>query len=353
MSMIPCPGCGLPRIEDQLNTVPCPVCAATPATAASRPIAKGLPAPDPTAGLPSDVSELHAAAASTAAGSRLFVWVIVFLLGVGTGVGGLLGWQILSAPKTLPRDPRLDTAETTPTPEPQPPNSVPIAPVQPQLRPPEPAETSTSAVSPPRPSPPQPEPKPATPLEGAVVRDLGEQPDGTFTAPVMKKGERLILKGKIQTLRVIGLDGGAVLDASGLEAATIYVGGKIDGQSVLKLYAPGGVVTVAAPVGGKSSIEIMAPGGIVNFPIQTAVTRPGSTIDGGSQVTITGRTVDLRGDVNGIETKVRVNLPHMGVLKVAVVRGIATVEYHVADGNGMPDVTVGAVSPTATFKKVE
>jgi hypothetical protein len=163
----------------------------------------------------------------------------------------------------------------------------------------------------------------------------------------------MVLKGKVKTLRTAGLAAGAVVDASALEAANIYVGGRIEGGAVLKLYSPGGVVTVAAATVGKSTLEIMAPGGTVNFSSATSPSRPGSAIDAGSKVTITARAVELHGDINGVETKVRVNLPRTGSLKITAIRGIAIVEYHIADGKGIPEVIAETVSPTATLKKVD
>jgi hypothetical protein len=210
-----------------------------------------------------------------------------------------------------------------------------------------PHEPSPRTIEPrPEPTPdPPPVPK-ALPLpERAVIVPL-DDPAAVHTVPSLKKGERLVLRGKVKTLRIEGLDGGAILDASALQVQSVFVGGTIDGRSSLKVNAPNGVVLVAATVGGKSAIEIHAPGGEVKF------SRGGNTIDGGSTITITGRNVHLRGDVNGIETKVTVNIPGTGSLTVAAVRGIARVEYRVA-GEGVPEVVAGAVSPTATFQKID
>jgi hypothetical protein len=62
--------------------------------------------------------------------------------------------------------------------------------------------------------------------------------------------------------------------------------------------------------------------------------------------------VNLRGEVNGVETKVAAVLPPGGILKVASIRGTATVEYTVEPASGIaPDVTVGTVAPTAKLMK--
>ncbi|MBA4189300.1 MAG: hypothetical protein C0467_14990 [Planctomycetaceae bacterium] len=348
MSMIACPGCGLPRAADQLGTVPCPVCAATPTPkAAAEPIAKKSPGHDPTAGLPADVREMHRAAQREGFPSW-FNLVAVFLFGIASGVGGLLSWQAANAPTTTEtaRAEPINTRLLPPLPPKPPGKRVEVAPM--------PHTPSPPPEPKPEPEPPKPEPQ-ATPLapERAIVIELNLA-GGVYNLPfAMKKGERIILKGKVGTLRTHGLDAGSVLDASGLEAAQVHIGGKIDNGSTMKINAPKGTVTVAAAVLGKSTLEIVAPGGDVLFSLPTTANRPGSAIDSGSTVSITAQSTHLKGDINGSSTKVTVNLPAIGSLKVAAIRGTANVEYHVADGKGTPEVTAAFVSPVASFKKVE
>src|SRR5205823_1743826 len=118
MAVIACPGCGLPRADDQVGVVPCPICAASPAASAaaetptgvSRPPLAKAPAitPDPTAGLPADASELERAAdasRSPAAVVRMAV-PLAFLLGTAAGVGGLLAWQAAFPPVDQSEDAR-------------------------------------------------------------------------------------------------------------------------------------------------------------------------------------------------------------------------------------------------------
>src|SRR5436305_22338 len=103
MATVACPGCGLPRVESELGAKPCPVCDAAPATGGSRPpLARKKHDPDPTAGLPADVSELYAPdaprparARSPATSPRLVFGAAAFLLGALCGVGGVLGFQAL------------------------------------------------------------------------------------------------------------------------------------------------------------------------------------------------------------------------------------------------------------------
>lgn len=355
MSMIPCPGCGLPRVEEQVATVPCPVCATAGADAGpARAGAKKPAGPDPTAGLPTDVGELGRFAGHTGGGfPGWFVGATLFACGIAAGVAGVLGWQTAFPPEP-PRDSPAEVAWVNPSP-PTPPRRVAVAPMPHEYVPPPPIPGLTPGPGPGPESPP-PDPKSVVepPPPGRVVTVELNQPDATYTVPFpMKKGERVVLKGKVNTLKVSGLDGGAVLDASGLEASNVHVSGKIDNRSELKVNAPSGTVTVSGSVGGNSFVVISAPGGDVKFSNATKdETHPGSRIDGGSRVVVTARAVELKGDVNGIETRVTVNLPRSGWLRVAAVRGIATVEYSVADGKGTPDVSVGHVSPTANFKRI-
>jgi hypothetical protein len=342
MPMIACPGCGLPREESLVNAVPCPVCDAGPsavATSSRAATAKSAP-PDPTANLPSDASQLHATPAVASSGAGFVGWVVVFALGVGVGVGGLLGWQAAFPPDGPKRDSNLDTAQVQqPGPKVPAKSGVAVAPM-----PHEPSPRTADSNPEPTPDPPK-VPKVTPPPERAVVVPL-DDPAAVHTVPSLKKGERLVLRGKVKTLRIEGLDAGAILDASALQVQNVFVSGKIDSRSTLKVNAPDGVVLVAGAINGQSAVEIHAPGGEVKF------SRSGNAIDGGSTVTVAGRNVELRGDVNGIETKVTVNIPGTGSLKVAAVRGIARVEYRVA-GEGTPEVVAGVVSPTATFQKID
>ncbi len=376
MAVIPCPGCGLPRIEDQLATVPCPICAAgLPEQPVARAPSVRRPAdtPDPIAHLPADVSELGRYPSAAATRGGLIGWVLVFLFGVATGAGGLLGWQSYSRSGGTPVE-SPDVAFRPADPAPGETPSVRAAEVAPMPRPLSsprdgagPLGSSLTGL-PPRSEPgPQPEPKPEPkpepvpkpePKPEAVVADPTEvielnQPEAVHAVAPLRRGERVVIRGRVKTLRVLGLHAGAVLDASRLEAQVIFVGGKVDGRSTLRLNAPGGSVTVAAAIGEKSSVEINAPGGDVRFPLPTTAGHPGSLIDGGAVVAVTARSVDLRGDVNGIDTHVRVNLPGDGVLKFAAIKGVATVEYRPTGPPGSPQVVAGTVAATATFRRAE
>jgi len=320
------------------------------------PLATEIPA-DPTAGLPADVSQMEAHAARTAgqARSRLAI-AVAFLLGIAVGVGGLLaGQQMLPAgpPESIARiAPAMGAESRSPVISP-----IVIAPTPRERRV---VEAASHPVAEPRP-----ERKLEQRVESRPVLDLPalariepihiNQPDAVYNLPRLeRKGEHIVLRGKVRMLRVNGLGAGAILDASGLEAGSVYVCGTISGGSLLKINCPDGVVEVPAAVGELSRVEIHAPGSSIRFVYPTMPDKSGSLIDGGATVVMTARTVDLRGDVAGAGTKVKVTLTRNGSLKAAAVRGTATIEYR-AENRESPEPRASAaiLAPTAAFKKVD
>jgi hypothetical protein len=358
MATVACPGCGLPREEAHIGVRPCPVCAdELKAPVEQRDIRKPL-AKDPTAGLPSDVSELNRYAAPR---SPLFTplrlgFSAAFLLGIAAGVGGVLAWQTLFPPDGPPHDSgsqfalsREPSSSVLPTARPavdlapMPHEPLPM-PTKEKLQPGPGSEPAVPPV-PPRPAP------PALPPANAIVIDVN-QPDAAYVLPfAMRKGEHVIIRGKVKIFRVMAVDAGSILDASGLEASSIYVGGRIDGRSQVKLHAPGGTVVIASSVNGHSRLEIDATGGDIRFPAPTTPERPGCLIDGGAQLTLAARRIDLQGDINGVETKVTATLAAGGAFKLAAIKGTATVEYKVARNGPAPEVHAGMVAPSARLAK--
>lgn len=352
MAMVACPGCGLPREAEWVGVAPCPVCADTPAVDSIAPMTPKPAAPDPVASLPADASQLDAHGPLNQPLAR-FAIVWAFLLGIAVGVGGILAMQrwspdeesvqnhrpALSGSDSLNdligRSPALAPMPHTPR------RSVSGAP----------AESNVERMSRQREIP---NARPA-PLAGAIKTIIPlNQPDAAYTIPRrVERGEHMILRGKVRMLRVNGLGPGAVLDASALEVGSIYVSGKIEGGSILRLNCPEGVVEVPATVQGRSRLEIDAPGSSVRFLHPSGPDQPGSRIGGGSTVIITGRTVDLRGDVAGAETSVRVTLTRNGSLKVAAVRDAAVVEYSSETPQASePAATAAVVELNAIFRKL-
>ena len=359
MPMIACPGCGLPRTDERVGAVPCPICATVAfpeAEGAGLPFAAEIPA-DPTDGLPADVSQMeaHAARAAGRSRSRLAVGA-AFLLGIAVGIGSLLAGQRVSRlgqPESVAQLAPLDREGQHPSP------ALPLF-VAPMPHDRQAVESASSATPKPRPEPrpeskADPHPMPGIPALARIEPIQLNQPDAAYNLPRMEgKGEHIVLRGKVRMLRINGLGAGAILDASGLEAGSIYVCGTIDGGAFLKLNCPNGVVEIPAGVSEHARVEINAPGSSVRFVYPTTPDNLGSRIDGGATVAITARTVDLRGDVSGAGTQVKVTLTRNGSIKAAAVRGTAAVEYRAEDLKApIPPAAAVLVAPTATFRKVE
>lgn len=351
MAMIACPGCGLPRAEDQIATKPCPLC--NGGAAVLSPLAKGNSVARPSTSnslvdVPADVSELNNRYSEkrTRVSSAIPIIILAFLLGTGVGIGGVLGWQSAYSPDEQTHPSPLEREVSNPISTQQFAARVETAPM-PHLPPSDSAgAVSTEAVSQPKKAPP--------PLQfGRTMVIHLNQPEATYTVPFpMKKGEHVVVRGKVKALRLNGLDAGAILDASDLDVASVFVSGKVDGRSNLKLNAPNGAVTIAAYVTGNSRIEVNAAGGHVRFAPPTTSGLSSSQIDGGASVTLTASTVDLRGDVDGTQTRVVATVAPGGFFKTGAVRGTATVEYAFGPGTGnAPEVSFGTIAPTATVKK--
>jgi hypothetical protein len=282
----------------------------------------------------------------------------MFLVGAVCGVAGVLGFQSLDGKRPKPDEAAVaanppDGANVpvgTPTAAPAPALApMPHEPITPPLVG-ESTPNPNSNVDPDFKIVPPPEPG------RAITIDLGNAPSPTYSVPALRKGEHIVLRGqgKLERLLVHGLDTGAILDASGVEAAVITVTGKIEGHSTLKLKAPNGTVHVTASVDGRSVVEIDAPGGEVRFMLATTATREGSKIDGSSTVSVTARRAEFRGDITGADTRVTVTLTRSGELDVEAVRNRAVVVYKSqAAGWAPPTVRLGSVAPTASVRKLE
>jgi hypothetical protein len=169
-------------------------------------------------------------------------------------------------------------------------------------------------------------------------------PNGTVEVGDLNGDERLTLAGKVKTLRVGGLNGEVVLDASKLEASEVVIGGDINGGTVLKLNAPGGRVVIAGSVNGSAKLTIHAPGG------EVVVEGEGANVTGGTVVVVTARRVDLRALVNG-GARVEATLTAGGSLRAARMDGGAAVRYKPAKAGGpAPVVETGDLRGGATVK---
>jgi hypothetical protein len=199
--------------------------------------------------------------------------------------------------------------------------------------------------------PAKPERDPANPFRPAAPPAVKLDNPAGVSAPVVRPGGNLVLRGKVKTLHVTGLESGAVLDASDLEAEEVIVVGKIDGGSKLWVKAPNGRVTFRARIDGRSRVGIEARGGSVAFIPEAAT--DGAKIDGGAQVEITAKSVRLDGTIGGDGTKVSVSITVGGSLVFREIIGPSRLEYRTADPEDPePSVTRGKVGPPAVVKKV-
>jgi hypothetical protein len=175
-----------------------------------------------------------------------------------------------------------------------------------------------------------------------------DRPDGEYAILALTQKAALVLTGKVKTLLVGRVDEGSTLDASGLRARQIIFTDRIGGGSTVRLSAPGGEVRFPARVDGGSTLEVEAPGGTVTFSTPSTPDKPGSKIDGNSQVKITAKQVEFRGLITGEATRVVVRLTRGGVLVYREVAGKSVLQYrrdHRADPS--PTLRPGRVHAAA------
>jgi hypothetical protein len=126
-----------------------------------------------------------------------------------------------------------------------------------------------------------------------------DAPNGTHRIEALDRGEVCRLAGRIGTLTVGSIKGGATLDASRLEARKIIFEHSVNGRSRVILNAPKGAVALTK-IDGESTADIQAPGGRVQI----------NEIFGDSRVTIRAREVRFANTINGARTEVNVTLTH-------------------------------------------
>ena len=340
MATVTCPSCGLPRAPDLIDAAACPVCGSVGGVAeVAPPVSDSLGASTPSATEPHETGGLRPPLAPSS--GRVAGPAFGFAAGVAVGVGGLLGWQNLPTAARPAQEPpavaeRPVAVEQPKTGSPRP--AVAVAPVPREvvaraaapadrpggLRQPSAGNTDPVAwVN-------EPPARPAEAVPGEPAALVLDNPDGT-SSPYVRPGGTLILRGRVGKLVVSGLDGGAVLDCSALDAAE---------------------VVVTAPVGGGSRLLARCPTGRVTFipPGGTA----GGAIGGGAVVELEAREVGFHARIDGDGTRVKVRLTDPGVLTLGEVNGPARVEYGRANPGGPePKVIPGRVGPGAVVRKVE
>jgi hypothetical protein len=357
----------MPRAEELVGVAACPVCDY---------LRPEEPPPEPAG----EVSELPFAEPEPAApsGRAWFgtaIGLSVFLAGASAGVLGLLAWQgtLALKPDRPPEQPPAVAAAAAPAPTipvstappappaPAPPRTTPLTEI---IRPEPPAPPKEQAVAPPAPQPavvpPPPLPAPVPPGNAAPPNPFRpaaplalrvDNPGGEVTM-VVPPGRSRIVRGKVRVLKVFGLEAGASLDCSDLDADEVVVTGKIDGGSKLWVKAAGGRVTFLARIDGRSHVEVRAPGGLVNFaPPGTKV--EGGRVEGGATVEVLAKAVTVYSRIHGPGTRVTALLTEGGSLMFAEIDGPARLEYRRSDPDDPdPVVTRGGVGPEARFVKL-
>ena len=354
MALTPCLTCGLPRNADDADS-PCPVCGRR-ADDADTPLTLDDPLARPPA---DDVIELAPTAAVTESGAGRNLALVGATVLLGAGVLGVMLWDPWSRPAAVDpyvEPPRVATAPPTPPASLGVPGPVPTPPPVPELAPPPRLYTpSLAAAEPPELAEPELAPPPRPAAVAAVAEIRVNRPGEDFHLPRIGEGNHVRLVGAVRKLTVDGVDGGAVLDASGLAARDVSLAGRIDGGATVSVRSEGGAVSVKEKVDGRSRLTIDAgPAGYVSFPNPGSGSRGGSAIGGGSQVRITAKTVVLVGPVTGADTHVLVTLTRGGSLKVTAIDGPARLHWRQADpAAAPPKVSVEDKRGNSEFKAVE
>jgi hypothetical protein len=357
MALIPCPECGLPRAAEDVEASACPVCGHRP------PEPELLTAAEPVEQAPTPpVEPPTPPPARTRSG---LLPGVAFVAGLGVVAAGALWFANSNRPADAPPPPAPEVAAGPAQPPPleilaTPPRVVPVV-APPKAKPPAPAVAAVPPSPPrselapaPRTAPPPvaiaPPPRLApAPADGEVIRV--DQPNGDYKLDRLADGKKVRLVGQAKRLVVAGLDGGAVLDATGLIVQDVHFTGPVAGGSTARVRADGaGGVFFAAAVTGRSRVAVQA--GFVGF-VDVARGR-GSEVAGGSRVEVTARGVYLGGPVTGPDTRADVTLTHGGVLWFEELDAGATLRYRAAAGAGPPEVLHrGAVRGGAVVERVQ
>lgn len=269
MSLVPCPGCGLPRTAEDLASLPCPLCGGE--SVAESPAAV---APPPAMTIP---------ARSPARSSRRPLWLAVAaLVPIAGGAAVYLAWpkseaELVADPSKPKSSIGVATVEAAPRPRLSvavpPPKLVAVA--KPEVAP-FPRVASAPAI------------EPNLPAEGAVVLN---KPDGEYVLPMAGGDEVIVLTGEVGTLRIGPVSGRARVDASKLKAKVVVVTGRVDEEATLRVRATDRI-EFAERVDGTATVTAEALGGTVRFA--TA-----ARIDGGATVHVRAARAEFVGKVDG------------------------------------------------------
>jgi len=154
-----------------------------------------------------------------------------------------------------------------------------------------------------------------------------DNPNGSAEVLDINGTDRLMLTGKIKSLKIGSVNGEAVIDATRLEAEEIILAGSLNGSTSIKLNTSGGKVRIVRQVGGAVRLSIHAPGGEVLFAGEED-----AGLTGGSMIDVTAKRLDIQCLMNG-GTKLDATLATGGSLRTGLMDGGAAVRYKPASGN--------------------
>lgn len=351
MSLVPCPGCSLPRTANDAE-FECPVCGFVPGAEAEAVAVAAAVEPV----LLVAAARRPVVAPAVSREPSFLPWVLA-----GVGFGGTMvcaaGWYLAST--DLPRLPDSATAPARELAarEVAPPHAY-VEPPATQPTPPTSAEPKNpwrvDAV------------KPAPPVVKKVEPAVNDAPFEVIRvdAPVedfrldpVDGKRRVKLVGVANKFYLASVTGGAVVDASELDTKWVNVTGRIDEGATVKIAAPGGLVNFTEGVGGGATVVVAAAGGTVTFakrgtPKVKVAVQP--NIAGGARVTITGRQVTFLSPVVGDGTVVDVTLSPRGHLRFTELDGGAKLLYRQSKPTDPPlIVNPGTVRGDAEFKRAE
>lgn len=324
MSTLTCPKCRRGLTDDALDAGQCPLC-----------------------GFPLDGPVVLAAPGTTIGNASadprfLLPTAILFVLAMVVAVVAMSNWPVpqqrpvefvaqpLAAPPPPPRPELIPVPPLAPPPhEPQRPGANPSAPI---VGPP-----GIGDKKPPQPiavEPPKKKDGPRPVGVGIAVNPKIEpkrhfdHPDDTAKVPDLNTGDRVILTGRVRVLKLGSVNGKGVLDASGLVAEEVIVGGDLSSDAQVLVSAPNGTVKVNGFVTGASRLTITAPGGEV-------IVEGSGRLSGGPRVTIAAKRLEVKCPMSGT-ARVSVTLTAGGALKLGLMEENATVAYKKAAPNDPP-----------------
>jgi hypothetical protein len=353
MSLIPCPGCSLPRTANDAE-FECPICGFVPGAdeEAELAIAETPPVPlalahRPVPAPPPPVERRD---------SPFLPWALA-----GVGFGGTLvcavGWYLAVLDRSAFSP---DTVKTPPAATGQ--LAREVAPTPRRVSDAAPGPAPTPAV-PPVAEKPNPwvvvRPQKAPPVVAPPVNDAPfevirvDRPLEDFRLDPVDGKKRIKLVGVANKLFIASVSGGAVVDASELDTGWVNVTGRIDDGATVRIAAGTGLVNFTQGIGGGATVEVAA--NTVTFakrgkPKRKLDEQP--NISGGARVTITGRQVTFLAPIVGDGTLVDVTLTTRGHLRFLEMDDGAKMVYRAAKATDVPlIVNPGLVKGDAECKR--